>query len=125
MNDFINRKAMIEDLETRLNGMNEMKLYNNAHNVERFIHYVEGFPSAEAKEVKHGCWMYGETDNPFVVEIYCPWCGKPALYQEEDERPVESDFCPHCGTIMDAPCADPSWPFFKNSLKQSQQQAED
>lgn len=77
-------------------------------------------PSSE--DIKHGCWMYGETDNPFVVEIYCPWCGKPALYPSEEEddgcRPLETEYCPHCGVVMDAESADPSWPFYEISLKQ-------
>ena len=73
------------------------------------------------KDERHGCWMYGETNNPFVVEVYCPWCGKPALYPDEEDdntRPLETDFCPHCGTVMDAANADPSWPFYSMSLKQ-------
>lgn len=116
MVDCINRSAMTEDLKNKFEAMKEMQLYSNAQVCERLIAYVENFPSAEV--VKHGCWMYGETGNPFVVEVYCPWCGKSALYHEEDERPVESEFCPHCGTVMDASCADPSWPFYEASLKQ-------
>lgn len=114
--DCISRGAIIEELKLKLKAMREMQLHSNAQVCERLISFVENFPSAEV--IKHGCWMYGETENPFVVEIYCPWCGKPALYHEEDERPVESEFCPHCGTVMDAANADPSWPFYEMSLKQ-------
>ena len=71
------------------------------------------------------CWMYGETDNVFTCEIYCPMCGKPALYPEEEDRPLETDFCPHCGVQMDesVPC-DPNWPFYEMSLKKMNQRCE-
>lgn len=81
------------------------------------ISMLKNAPTADVAEVNHGCWMYGETENIHTIEIYCPWCGKPALYPEEDDRPEETEFCPHCGAIMDAPCADPSWPYYNASLK--------
>lgn len=92
--------------------MNETQLYNNAKIAQRMIGYVENFPATGQPVEKRACWMYGETDNVFFVEIYCPICGELAMYPEEEDRPLETPFCPHCGTPMndDVPF-DPSWPY--------------
>lgn len=77
----------------------------------------DDLPAVDAEPVRHGQWMYGETNNPFITEIYCPWCGKPTLYPEDEDRPLETEYCPHCGAKMDAERVDPAWPFYEASLK--------
>lgn len=116
-NDHISRAEMLADLRTKAESMEEMQLHENTKIAKRMIQYVEGFPVTREDRVKHGQWMYGETDNPFITEIYCPWCGKPALYPEDEDRPLETEYCPHCGAKMDAERADPAWPFYEASLK--------
>ena len=84
--------------------------------------YIEGFPGEEKPGERRGHWLYGETERG-NLEIYCPWCGKPALYPEEGDRPLETPFCPHCGAIMDESVPfDPSWPFAQMSLRRMKSQ---
>ena len=61
-----------------------MKLYNNAHSMECFIHYVERFPSTEAKEVKHGHWKNNGR---------CSCC-------EAFSVSHGADFCSNCGAVI-------------------------
>ena len=121
MNDHISRQAMLTDLKAKQESMKEMQLHDNAKIAERMISYVEGFPAAEKPGERRGHWLYDCTGPWGSLEIYCPWCGKPALYPEEEDRPLETPFCPHCGVIMDESVPfDPSWPFAKMSLKRMQ-----
>ena len=60
-----------------------------------------GVPSADVVPAKYGEWistpeMWGEFD----VRYYCSKCGKSAIINNS-ERYVLSDYCPHCGAIMD------------------------
>lgn len=116
--DLISRAEMLADLKAKAEAMDKTHLPENAKIAGRMIQYLEGFPAAGGDGVRHGQWMYGETDNVFITEIYCPWCGKPAMYPEDEDRPLETPFCPHCGAIMDATKPDPSWPFYDASLKE-------
>lgn len=117
--DHISRAEMLADLKTKFGAMKEAHLHDNAKIAKRMIDYVEGFPTAKNDGVRHGQWLYGGvTGNVFLVEIYCPWCGKPALYPDDEDRPLETDYCPHCGAKMDATKPDPAWPFYDASLKE-------
>jgi len=83
----------------------------NAKSAQRAINYVESFPPTE----KRARWMFDGTDpnNVFLTETWCPICGELAMYPEDDDRPLETPFCPHCGTPMDDTVPwDPSWPFY-------------
>ena len=56
---------------------------------------------ADVVEVKHGEWMsVPETWGAFDIRYYCSECGKDAIINN-NERYVLSDYCPHCGAIMD------------------------
>lgn len=63
MNDHISRKAMLMDLQNKLNNMNKMHLHNDAKNIEQLISYVKGFPPAEEPSKKRGHWLYEETKS--------------------------------------------------------------
>ena len=118
MKDHISRQEMLADLNAKLEAMNEKQLYNNAKIAQRMISYVESFPSAENLGEKRACWMYGGSDNVFRTEIWCPLCGELAMYPEEEDRPLETPFCPHCGVIMDDHVSyDPSWPYYEMSKR--------
>ena len=62
----------------------------------------EGCPEpANVTEIKHGEWIsVPETWGAFDIRYYCSECGKDAIINN-NERYVLSDYCPHCGAIMD------------------------
>lgn len=58
-------------------------------------------PPTDVVEVKHGEWMsVPEVWGSFDIQYYCSECGKDAIINNS-ERYVLSDYCPHCGAIMD------------------------
>lgn len=119
MDDHISRQEMLADLKAKRDAMNEEQLHNNAKLAQRMINYVESFPSAKKPVEKRACWMDGEVpNNVFLIETWCPICGEMAMYPEDEDRPLETPFCPYCGTIMDAAVPyDPSWPFYEMPKK--------
>lgn len=52
MNDHISRKAMLMDLQNKLNNMNKMHLHNDAKNIEQLISYVKGYSSCRGTQQK-------------------------------------------------------------------------
>lgn len=54
---------------------------------------------------KLGKWVFKDTDNVYVQDICCSKCGGKALYPDEKDddsfRPLETEYCPHCGSKMD------------------------
>lgn len=59
---------------------------------------VDAAPTVE--ERKHGCWVTGENEDDGDFIIKCSVCGKRAP-TDGDYRYYLSNYCPHCGAIMD------------------------
>lgn len=58
-------------------------------------------PSADVVPVEYGEWIgVPEIWGSFDSRYYCSKCGNDAIINSH-ERYVLSDFCPHCGAIMD------------------------
>lgn len=65
----------------------------------------------DVQEVKHGKWLVKEFDLKELEEYiypydglhgtpFCSMCGRNALLNGAEEY-VDSNYCPHCGTMMD------------------------
>ena len=62
---------------------------------------IESLEPADVTEITHGEWMSApEIWGMFNARYYCSKCGKDAIINNS-ERYVLSDYCPHCGAIMD------------------------
>ena len=61
----------------------------------------DGCPEfADVAPVEYGEWMSTpEICGAFDIRYYCSKCGKDAIINNS-ERYVLSDYCPHCGAIM-------------------------
>ena len=127
MDDYISRQEMLAELKAKRNAMNEVQLYNNAQIAQRMMDYVESFPAVKEPVQKRACWMDGEVpNNVFLIETWCPICGEMAMYPEDEDRPLETPFCPYCGTIMDnAVHYDSSWPFYEMPKKRMKKKQKD
>lgn len=93
MSDYIRREDAVDTIKK---NFKYLPGYMNAT-----INYIKELPSADVVPAKYGEWistpeMWGEFD----VRYYCSKCGKSAIINNS-ERYVLSDYCPHCGAIMD------------------------
>lgn len=78
---------------------NELKgsYYDGVGNgLEAAIVCVEHAPTVE--ERKHGHWKFVANMLPYHI---CSVCGSRALFDENSYDTVMSNYCPHCGTVMD------------------------
>ena len=67
----------------------------------RIMHDIKTIPPADVAPAKYGEWISTpEMWGAFDVRYYCSKCGKNAIINNS-ERYVLSDYCPHCGAIMD------------------------
>lgn len=65
------------------------------------VHLQRLLSSINVTEIKHGEWIsVPEMWGAFDIRYYCSECGKDAIINNS-ERYVLSDYCPHCGAIMD------------------------
>lgn len=100
MSEYIDREKFISDIKNRYCKPceNEGKDYKHtkcrACWVDDMIVEIEGAPTAEVVEVKHGKWEYIGTDKHGNV-FRCSNC---ALRIGLD---YETTYCPNCGAKMD------------------------
>ena len=80
MNDYIDRSALLKELE-------RFPHLKTAESV------VRSMPKAEVVEVRHGRWLLGKSG----VMYSCDTCGYAAHPREQEEW----IFCPRCGSKMD------------------------
>lgn len=116
--EYIERKALIEKLETLLSDLRFIVKYEKQHgsvsDVEKskakfetmkgVISLVKSQPTADVQEVRHG-----KNVTPFhpADEFICSECG--IAFNEMSEYIIEDDvyrefyfkFCPNCGAKMD------------------------
>jgi len=65
------------------------------------VEYIESLEPVDVAPVKYGEWISTpEMWGVFDVRYYCSKCGNDAIINNR-ERYVLSDYCPHCGAIMD------------------------
>ena len=64
-----------------------------ARRIERFI---DRQPTVE--ERKRGHWIFTQDMMRYDV---CSVCGSRALFEEFSFNTVASNYCPHCGAVMD------------------------
>lgn len=61
---------------------------------------LEDVKPADVAPAKYGEWISTpEMWGAFDIRYYCSKCGKDAIINNS-ERYVLSDYCPHCGAIM-------------------------
>lgn len=57
--------------------------------------------ATRVEPVRHGHWIFKETDYPVKDEFYiCSECGSSVGYETDN-------YCPHCGAKMSDDCVDP------------------
>lgn len=100
MSEYIDREKFISDIKIRYCKPCEDKGKDYKHTkcracwVDDMIDEIEGAPTAEVVEVKHGKWEYIGTDKQGNV-FRCSNC---ALRIGLD---YETTYCPNCGAKMD------------------------
>ena len=60
---------------------------------------LQGFPPAEAASIVHAYWKKEIEDGMYWYA--CSNCGEPAP-KTRYKTDLFSDYCPHCGAVMDA-----------------------
>lgn len=95
MADYIDREQALGyplsyDHYDKKNG--DIKFING---VESYREYIDGLPSVDAVEQKHGHWIVCTDFGNGCREVKCSECGETGFWRN---RPL---YCPHCGTRMD------------------------
>lgn len=101
MNEYVSKEAMLKNLTTELEQhLNEGDPRTHLV-IQRFIKYVEDFPTVDVSPVRCGRWIgvyeYCEAHNlrPSGLAVY-HWCSECDKAEKKT-----SDFCPNCGARMD------------------------
>ena len=55
--------------------------------------FVASFPAADVVEVRHGRWLFHDTDENDMTIVKCSECGR--------KRYFGANYCPNCGAKMD------------------------
>lgn len=80
-------------------GVSNQSTWNEC--VRTIADTLQDMRPADVAPVKYGEWISTpEMWGAFDVRYYCSKCGKDAIINNS-ERYVLSDYCPHCGAIMD------------------------
>ena len=99
MSDYIERQKAIRWVKTECNPYGKPTL--DFESGKKVIEHLERMPSADVVPVEYGEWIgVPEIWGSFDSRYYCSKCGKDAIINNS-ERYVLSDYCPHCGAIMD------------------------
>ena len=93
MAEYIEREALEVSLNHRLNFLiaenSEYDHYTSGF--DEAVTRVEDFPAADVAPVRHGRWLYVDTDTEQF--FLCNRCKKKEYW--------ESNYCPNCGAKMD------------------------
>ena len=93
MRRYIDADAAIKRFE-ELHG-NENTLLNS-YNADWIVSFIEGQPTADVQEVKHGRWSH------FLCYNTCSRCGSVYVHEYDDDAKIQDfAFCPFCGAKMD------------------------
>lgn len=92
MSRYIDADAAIKRFE-ELQG-NENTLLNS-YNADWIVSFIEGQPTADVQEVRHGRW------SNFLCYNTCSRCGRYVHEYDDDATIQDFAFCPYCGAKMD------------------------
>lgn len=93
MRRYIDADAAIKRFE-ELHG-NENTLLNS-YNADWIVSFIEGQPTADVQEVRHGRWSH------FLCYNTCSLCGGVYVHEYDDGAKIQDfAFCPFCGAEMD------------------------
>ena len=93
MRRYIDADAAIKRFE-ELHG-NENTLLNS-YNADWIVSFIEGQPTADVQEVRHGRW------SKFLCYNTCSRCGSVYVHEYDDDAKIQDlAFCPVCGAKMD------------------------
>ncbi len=99
MSDEYIRKADAIDAATQ--DSTENRTHSFRAGQARSASRIKAIPSADVAPVEYGEWIgVPEIWGSFDSRYYCSKCGNDAIINNR-ERYVLSDYCPHCGAIMD------------------------
>ena len=82
MADYIDRQAVMAELEKEVELADDWK---TAHEIANVVKY---FPSADVQPVRHGHWIKGK------IGYYCSACRECGINHG-------TEYCPYCGARMD------------------------
>lgn len=105
MSDLIDRRELInqinDDAENFIGHPTAVALHNAM--VEYALDLIKEAPAVEAEPVRHGRW--NSITNCSNAGVYCSVCGKKVWKEDyawcNRKNKLRSDYCPHCGAIMD------------------------
>ena len=117
MNDCINRKAFIGEIEKHYcapckgQGGDLGGDWCRSCVINSVLEKRREFPAADVVEVRHGRWRFGKdlpdsfgSINKNKYHLYCSECRNQAFNKTVDNDPdfdVDTPFCPWCGAKMD------------------------
>lgn len=113
MNDYIERKALLDEL-CRDNC--ERTYDGTCHNC-RMTETIADFPSADVAPVVHGSWVK-QNNNLLDGNFYCSACNNGVDIATGLETPIDRGlfFCPNCGARMDLDTANDTQRIYESAL---------
>ena len=100
-NVYIRRQDVVDAINANADGLEQNGSIPYAQGARAMAIVVEQMPPADVAPVKYGEWISApEMCGLFDIRYYCSECCKDAIINNS-ERYVLSDYCPHCGAIMD------------------------
>ena len=82
--------------------------FQSWHPLDEIDNVIDKAPTVDAEPVRHGRWVKDKERNTYcsVCDCYIPAVHCRQDYQDDfsewDEEIDETDYCPHCGSKMDA-----------------------
>ena len=112
--EYIEREALFKKLEELWSDLSFIVNYEKKHgslsDVEKFkakfeemkgvISLVKSQPTADVQEVRHGKWIYEDSDIGWA-DYKCSTCGECYVLEAGTPQENKYNFCPHCGVKMD------------------------
>ena len=91
--EYIEREALIANIAKEIETQRERR---NVFATVAFAHIrgvVANAPTADVVEVRHGEWLFHDTDENDMTIVKCSECGR--------KRYFGANYCPNCGAKMD------------------------
>ena len=102
--EYIRKQDAFDAVEARVAELMTHPEFRRKHldiDFSGVVRNISAIKPADVTPVKHGEWIsVPEMWGVFDIRYYCSECGKDAIINNS-ERYVLSDYCPHCGAIMD------------------------
>lgn len=99
MTEYISRESMLSNLNADLDKHDDECEPLTLLIMQRFIKYVEDFPTADVQPIRRGRW-YGIPDGLNDDIMCCSECKHQAYWDSEEGQQL-FDYCPYCGSKMD------------------------